>query len=141
MEIELRSRGSARTAVLIGHLLVGVAALVFAVVLIVAGRSPNAELEGAFLGLGLALALVAAVFAGTAVRALQRTQDGRGGALSLVLSIVELVVGAATSAGLVVAVQGYGVFEPWRSPLLVPSVLLVALGLAGLGLGMLDHRP
>lgn len=141
MGMELGSRGSARAVVLIGHLLVGVAALAFAVVLIVAGRSPNAELEGVFLGLGLALVLVAAVFVGTAVLVLRRARDGRGGALSLVLSIVELVVGAATSAGLVAAVQGYGVFEPWRSPLLAPSALLVALGLAGLVLGMRDHRP
>jgi hypothetical protein len=61
--------------------------------------------------------------------------------LSLILSIVERVVGAARAAALAIAVQGYGAFEPWRSPLLLPSALLVALGLAGLGLEVGGRRP
>lgn len=141
MENERQSRSPARTVVILGHLLVGVAALVFAVVLIVASRSSNAEFEGGFLGPGLALALAAAVFGGTALLVLQRARDGRGGASSLVLSLIELVVGVAMGAGSAVAVQGYGVFEPWRSPLLVPSVLLVALGLAGLRFGVMGDHP
>ena len=39
-----------------------------------------------------------------------------------------------------VAVQGYGAFAPWRSPLLLPSVLLVALGVAGLGVEVVVRR-
>ncbi len=61
--------------------------------------------------------------------------------MSLILSIVELVVGAAMAAALAVAVQGYGAFEPWRSPLLLPSALLIALGLAGLALEFVARRP
>lgn len=124
----------------LGHLLVGGAALVFAGVMIVAGRAPNAELDGVLLGLGQLLALAATVFTCTALLALRRAHDGRGGVLSLILSIVELVVGAAMAAAVAVAVQGYGAFEPWRSPLLLPSVLLVALGVAGLGVEVVVRR-
>jgi hypothetical protein len=132
MGTDRRLRGAGRSVIGLGHLLVGGAALVLAGVMIVAGRAPNAELEGVFLGLGLLLALAATVFTCTAVLVLRRAHDGRGGVLSLTLSIVELVAGAAMAAALAVAVQGYGAFEPWRSPLLLPSALLVALGLAGL---------
>lgn len=59
---------------------------------------------------------------------LRRAHEGRGGVLSLILSIVELVVGAAVAVA--IAMQGYGAFEPWRSPLLLPAAQLVAHGLA-----------
>lgn len=140
MGTDWRPRG-ARSLINLGHLLVGGAALVLAGVMIVAGRAPNAELEGVLLGLGLLLALVAMGFTCTAIVVLGRAPDGGVGWLSLTLSIVELVVGAATAAALAVAVQGYGAFEPWRSPLLLPSALLLALGLAGLGVELLAHRP
>lgn len=42
--------------------------------------------------------------------------------------------------GLVLAVQGYRAFEPWRSPLLLPSVVLLALGLAGVATRMQARR-
>lgn len=133
-------RGAGPAMINLGHLLVGGAALVFAGVMIVAGRGPNAELDGVLLGLGLLLALAATVFTCTALLVLRRAHDGRGGVLSLILSIVELVVGAAMAAAVAVAVQGYGAFEPWRSPLLLPSVLLVALGVAGLGVEVVVRR-
>ena len=110
-------------------------------VLIVAGRAPDAELGSVLVGLGLLLALAAAGFTCTAVVALRRAQDGHGGLLSLILSIVELAVGAALAAATAVAVQGYGDLEPWRSPLLLPSALMLALGLAGLGVEAAAHRP
>lgn len=125
--------GAARGIVSIGHLLVGGAALVFAGVMVVAGLAPNAELGGVLFPLGLVLAVAATVFTYTALMVLRRAPDDRRGPL-LILSIVELFVGAAMTVGLVVAVQGYGAFEPWRSPLLLPSALLVAVGLAGLSL-------
>jgi hypothetical protein len=140
METDRRPRSAARSMVSLGHLLVGGAALVFAGVLTVAGRAPNAELDGVLLGLGLLLALAATVFTGTAVVVLRRAQDSLGGSLSLLLSIIELVVGAVMAGALAVAVQGYGAFEPWRSPLLLPSALLVALGLTGLRLEVLARR-
>lgn len=141
MGTDRRPRGAARSVIRLGHLLAGVAALVFAGVMIVAGRAPNAELDGVLLGLGLLLALAAALFTGSAVLGLRRAHDGRGGLLSLILSTVELVVGAAMAAALAVAVQGYGAFEPWRSPLLLPTALLVALGVAGLGVEVVARRP
>ncbi|MGZ4600268.1 MAG: hypothetical protein ACXVYY_06840 [Oryzihumus sp.] len=136
-----RPRGAARSVISLGHLLVGGAALVLAGVMIDAGRAPNAELDGVFLGLGLLLVLAATLFTCSAVHGLRRAHDGRGGSLSLILSIVELVVGAATAVALADAVQGYGAFEPWRSPLLLPSALLVALGLTGLGVEAVARRP
>lgn len=140
MGTDWRPRG-ASSLINLGHLLVGGAALVLAGVMIVAGRAPSAELEGVLLALGLLLALVAMGFTCTAIVVLRRAQEGGVGWLSLTLSIVELVVGAAMAAALAVAVQGYGAFEPWRSPLLLPSALLIALGLAGLGVELLAHRP
>ena len=87
------------------------------------------------------LALAAVGFTCTAVVALRRAQDGHDGLLSLILSVIELAVGTAMAAALVVAAQGYGAFEPWRSPLLLPSALLIVLGLAGLGVGAVAHCP
>ena len=130
----------ARILVDIGHLGVGGAALVFAAVMVVAGRAPNAELGEVFVGLGLLLAMVALAFTGTAVVALRHTREDHRGVLSLALSTVEVVVGAAMAAALAVAVQGYGAFEPWRSPLLVPSAVLMALGLIGLAVEVRGRR-
>jgi hypothetical protein len=134
-----RPGGAARSIVSIGHLLVGAAALIFAGVLIVAGSDPLAELGTLLLPQGLLLVLVAGVFTYTAVMVLRRAPEDRRGP-SLILSIIELAVGAALVAGLVAAVQSYGVFAPWHSPLLLPSVLLVALGLTGLGLEIMSGR-
>ena len=141
MGYDRRPGGGARSVVSLGHLLVGGAALVFAGVLVVAGRGPSAELDAVFTGLGLWLALAAMPFTCSAVFGLRRAREGRGGSLSLILSIVELVVGAALAAALAVALQGYGAFEPWRSPLLLPSAVLVALGLAGLRVEVVARRP
>jgi hypothetical protein len=139
MGTDPRPRGAVGSIVGLGHLLVGAAALVFAGVLIVAGSDPLAELGTVLLPLGLLLGLVATVFTCTAVTVLRRAPEDRRGP-SLVLSIVELAVGAALAAGLVVAVQSYSAIEPWRSPLLLPSALLVALGLAELGLNIMSRR-
>lgn len=125
----------------VGHVLIGGATLVVSGVMIVAGRAPNAELGGVFLGLGLLLMFAAAAFTWTAVLVLRRAHHGRGSPLSLSLVIVELVAGAALAAGLALAVEGYGAFQPWRSPLLLPSALLVAHGLAGLALEVMARRP
>jgi hypothetical protein len=121
-----------------GHLLVGGSALVFAVVMMAAGAAPDAGLGGVFLWLGLLLALVATAFTCTAILVLRRSPRGRG--VSLVLSIVEVLAGVAMAVAAGGAVRSYGAFEPWRSPLLVPSTLLVVLGLAGIGLEVLWRR-
>ncbi|MEO6019857.1 MAG: hypothetical protein ABIP45_06380 [Knoellia sp.] len=130
METKRQPRSAARSIVSLGHLLVGTAAIAFAVVLIVSSRA--GELDGILLGAGLVLALAGAVFTWTAIVALRRGRDGGG--LSLSLSLAELVGGAAMAVGMAIAVQGYGAFEPWRSPLMLPSALLIALGLGGLRL-------
>ena len=141
MATDRRPRGAARIVISLGHLLVGGVALVFAGVMMVASRAPNAELDGAFLGLGLLLALAATLFACSAVLVLRRAPDGRAGVLSLTLSVVELVAGAAMAVAVAGALQGYGAFEPWRSPLLLPTAALLALGLAGLGLDIVARHP
>lgn len=136
MAIAPGSRRAARGIISLGHLLVGGAAFVLAGAMIVAGSGSRAQLGGVFLPLGLLLALAAGVFTYAAATVLRRgRRDGHG--LSLILSIVELLAGAALAAGVIVAVQSYG--DPWRSPLLTPSVLLVALGLAGLSLEIFGH--
>ncbi len=138
METRRRPRSAARSIVSLGHLLVGAAAVAFAIVLIVASRA--GELDGALLGPGLVLALAGVVFTWTAIVALRRGRDGGGLSLSLSLSLAELVGGAAMATGLAIAVQGYGAFEPWRSPLMLPSALLIALGLGGLRLEVVRRR-
>ena len=136
MEAKRRPRSAALSIVSLGHLLVGAAALAFAVVLIVASRA--GELDGVLLAAGLVLALAGAVFTWVAIVALRRGRDGGG--LSLSLSLAELVGGAAMAVGMAIAVQGYGAFEPWRSPLMLPSALLIALGLGGLRLEVVRRR-
>ena len=89
METDRRVCG-ARILVDVGHLVVGGAALVFAAVMVVAGRAPNAELDGVLVGLGMLLALVALAFIGTAIVALRHTGEGRRDVLSLALSTVEV---------------------------------------------------
>ena len=132
------ARSAAPSIVSVGHLLVGGAALVFAGAMIVAGADPNAELGGVLLPLGLVLALAAAVFTYTAVMVMRRAPEERH-SLSLGLSIVELLLGGALVVGLIAALRSYG--EPWRSPLLLPSALLVALGLAGLRVELSRRAP
>ncbi len=131
---------AARTMISVGHVLVGGAALVVSGVLIVEGRAPYAELGAVSLGLGLLLAFSATAFTWTAVLVLRRAHGGRGSPLSLSLIIVELVAGAAVAVALALAVEGYGAFQPWRSPLLLPSALLRANGLAGLALEVMTRR-
>ncbi len=63
----------------------------------------------------------------------RRARGGRGGSASLILSVIEVVAGVALTVGVVVAVQGYAAFAPWRSPLLLPAVLCLAVGLGGVG--------
>ncbi len=136
METTTRPGSAARSLVSLGHLLVGAAAIAFAVVLIVA--SGAGELDEILLGPGLVLAMAGAAFTWTAIVALRRGRGGGG--LSLSLSLAELVGGAAMAAGMATAVQGYGAFEPWRSPVMVPSALLIALGLGGLRLEVVRRR-
>ena len=140
METGQQSMGSARRVISLGHLLVGGVALVSSGVMMFAGRAPNAGLGGVFVGVGLLLALAAALFTYVAVLVLRRGPDARSARLSLALSAVELVAGAAMAAAMGLAVQGYGAFEPWRSPLLLPAVLLAALGFAGLALEVVALR-
>lgn len=125
----------------IGHLLVGGAGLACAAVLIAASRAPNAELDGVVIGPGLLLAVTAGAFTSAALLVLRGVQHGPGGSLPLILSIVELIAGGALGAGVVVAVQGYGAFEPWRSPLLLPTAALLGLGLWGVALEVGSRRP
>src|SRR3954452_6036202 len=126
-----RSRDAARSIITLGHLLVGGAAFVFAGVMIIAGSDSGAELGGVLLPMGLLLALAAAAFSYTATMVLRRAPEDRHGP-SLILSIGDLLAGAALASGVVVPSRSYG--EPWRSPPLLPSVLVLALGCAGLGL-------
>jgi hypothetical protein len=146
-----RRRSVAGRIIGLGHLLTGGAALVFAGALVVAGWSPMAELEGVLLPLGLLLALVAGVFVYTAAIVLRRAPDERRGP-ALVLSTVELLVGAALAVGVMNGRAGspadfpgpppnaHGPDVEWSDPIFVSSVLLVVLGLAGLGLEVASRR-
>lgn len=132
-----RSGDAARRITRLGHLVAGGAALVLAVVLIVAGSAPDAGLGAVALPVGLLLALAAGGFTYTAAMLLRRAPEG-GRGTSLILSSIEIVAGVAMAAGVVVAVRSYG--DPWRSPLVLPSALLLALGFAGVSLEVLARR-
>ena len=118
-------RGGVDVALGIGHLLVGLATVILGVVLVVTSRSPGAELETVLFTPGLVLVVVGLAFAYAAVRSVR---VGRPSALRVALGIVEIVTGAGLFAAMAVAVGGYGAFAPWRSPALVPSLLLITLG-------------
>jgi len=141
MELASSSTRDTDVALGLGHLLVGAAATVFGAVLVITSRAPGAELETVLLGPGLLLAAVGLAFGYAAVHTLRAARDGQADSLSLALSVIELAVGVALAVGVVVAVQGYGVFEPWRSPLLVPSIVLTALGLWGALHAIATRRP
>ena len=131
METTAPPRRDTDVALGLAHVLVGVAAVIFGGVLVVASRAPGAELETVLFGPGLLLAAVGLAFGYAAVHTLRAARNGHADSLSLPLSVIELAVGVALAAGVVAAVRSYGVFEPWRSPLLVPSIVLTALGLWG----------
>ncbi len=121
---------TARSVIGLGHLLLGGAALVFGGVLVATALSPSAELEGALIAPGLLLVLAGAVFTGVAATVLRDSRRDVGGYRSGALGVVEIVVGVGLAAATAVAVRGYGAFEPWRSPLLLPTVLVLTLGTA-----------
>ena len=74
------------------------------------------------------LVLAGAVFTGVAATVLRDSRRDVGGYRSGALGVVEIVVGVGLAAATAVAVRGYGAFEPWRSPLLLPTVLVLTLG-------------
>jgi hypothetical protein len=113
------------------HLVVAAATVVVGGVLVIASRRPGAELETVLLAPGAVVGLAGLVFGHLALRNLRLVGTGRARSISLALSVVELAVGIALAAGVAAAVQSYGVLEPWRSPLLFPSLALLATGLWG----------
>jgi hypothetical protein len=109
----------------VGHLLVGGATVVLGIAFVVTSRSPGAELETVLFTPGLVLVAAGLLFAYAAWRSLRRAPIG---SLAVSLGVIEIITGAAMFAAVAVAVRGYGTFAPWRSPLLVPSLLLITLG-------------
>lgn len=124
-------RRGAGDVVALGHVATGVAALVLAAVLVVASQQPNAELGGVLLVPAVLLGLLGLLFTTVAVTVLRDPRDHRARSRSLVLSVTELAVGLLLTWAVIMAGQGYGAFEPWRSPLLIPAAALLGLGLWG----------
>jgi hypothetical protein len=116
----------------VGNVGVGMGALVFAGVLISAGTRPDAGLGGVAVLPGVLLGLAALAFTGAAVRAVRHRGSRRSAAVRRVLALVEIAAGTALAGAVALALPGYDAFEPWRSPLLLPSVALLVLGFAGL---------
>jgi hypothetical protein len=131
METTSSHPDGAGVALGLAHLVVGAATVVLGGVAVYTSQAPGAELEGALIGPGVLLTLAGLAFCYAAVQTVRRARHGHVGRLSPALSGIELVAGIALLGGVVAAVQAYGVFEPWRSPLLLPSVALTALGLLG----------
>ncbi|WP_156996661.1 hypothetical protein [Knoellia aerolata] len=129
---ERRQRATVVRLVGLGHVVAGAGALVVAAVMIHAGTRPYAGLGGVVALPGVVLGLAALAFTRRALRALRHLGSGRPLSEWRVLALVEIATGIPLAAAVAVAVQGYGAFEPWRSPLLLPSVALLVLGSAGL---------
>ncbi len=124
------SAPAASPVLALGHVVVAVAAVVTVVVLVVAGTRPNAGLEAlyAFFGLVLAVPVLAFTVAAFACLRWGRTAPRRAVRVSLALGVVELVLAGALLWGVAVAVQDYGEFAPWRSPLLLPALVVAGIG-------------
>lgn len=136
---ERRHRATTWWLVGLGNVAVGMGAMVSAGVLISAGTRPDAGLGAVAVLPGVLLGLAALAFTGAAVRALRHGRSRRSSADRRVLALVEIAAGTALAAAVAVALPGYGAFEPWRSPLLLPSVVLLVLGLAGLAAARDQH--
>ncbi|EWT05249.1 hypothetical protein N864_05935 [Intrasporangium chromatireducens Q5-1] len=118
----------------LAHLVVAAAAVGVVLVLLYAGTRPNAELEGGYAVVGGMLVLPVLTFAAAAVAcAVARSKAPRRSLrLSIALACVELVTAILLAWAAWVAVASYGEFAPWRSPVVVPALLLGAAGTAAL---------
>lgn len=114
----------------LAHVVLAAAGVVAVVVLVVAGTRPNAELEALYTFFGLVLAVPVLAFTVAAAACLRwvRTAPRRAARVSLALGVVELALAGALLWGVVVAVQGYGEPAPWRSPLLLPALVVAVVG-------------
>jgi len=125
----------------VAHLLVGFTALGFGIVLVVAGRARDAELEGVLIGPGVVLTVVALAFLAGGLRVLRRCGADQGAGMSRILSVLELIAGVALAGGVLSSVPGGENVSAWRSPVLVPSLVLGALGGWGLWLSTRPSAP
>ena len=123
-------------ALALGHLFVSAAAVIMVVVMVVAGTRPEAELEGLYLLFGLVLAIPTAAFTFAAVRCvwLNFREPPEALGWSAVLGATEAALGGAFAAA--VAVSG----APMSSPLILPAVILLMLGLTTVGLTVFRAR-
>lgn len=114
----------------LAHVVLAAAGVVAVVVLVVAGTRPDAELEALYTFFGLVLAVPVLAFTVAAAACLRwvRTAPRRAARVSLALGVVELALAGALLWGVVVAVQGYGEPAPWRSPLLLPALVVAVVG-------------
>jgi hypothetical protein len=115
-------------------LLIGGVGLVFVLVLIYAGTRPGAELEGGYAVAGGMLALPVLAFGGAAVACAAAPSKTlrRSLRFSIALVCLELAAAMLLAWAAWVAMASYGEFAPWRSPVVVPALLLGAAGTAAL---------
>ncbi|KRF42656.1 hypothetical protein ASH01_17775 [Terrabacter sp. Soil811] len=117
-------------AIAVGHVVVATAALGTGIVLVVAGTRSGAELETLYTPIGVAVCGVALVFGAVAVNVVRSTphHPHRAAGLSRALGLLEVLAGLVCAVSAAVAVASYPQFTPWRSPALLPALVLVALG-------------
>ncbi len=129
-------------ALALGHLFVAAAWLALACLLVFIGTRPNAELEGVYAMFGVLLAVPGAAFAIGSVACSVALVDHprRAARLSLALGSVEVLAAALLAWGVVVAVASYDEFAPWRSPLIVPGLLLAGIGIPAIVCANSDLR-
>ncbi len=123
-------------ALAVGHLFVSATAIIMVVVALITGTRPEAELEGLYFLFGLVLAIPTAAFTGAAVRCVRLSfrEPPEGLAWSAVLGATEAALGVAFGDG--VAVSG----APLSSPLILPAVILLVLGLMTMWLTVVRAR-
>ncbi len=138
VEGDVRTRRVAHLAraLAVGHVCVAVAAIIMVAVLLYAGTRPNAGFEGLYALFAVVLAIPTALFAVAAVRGVHLTfrEPPEGVVGSAVLGATEGALGVAFAAG--VAVSG----APASSPLILPAVILLVLGVTTVWLTVLRAR-
>lgn len=120
---------SSPPGVRLAHLVVSGSVVVLGLFFLRVGSSPQAELGSVLVNVGVVVVSVGLVLTALALVALVGSGWGGARLISLAFGVFEVLGGLVLMWAVAVALEGYGTFAPWRSPLLGPAIVLFVLGL------------